>query len=83
MLYYDRIDLSERIDLAKDNNSKECMICHCFFFNHGFEFQYSVCNGCLDLSMLSVNISDIAILLKMLIIVALFITLANLKLLIY
>ena len=83
MLYYDRIDLSERIDPAKDNNSKECMICHCFFFNHGFEFQYSVCNGCLDLSMLSVNISDIAILLKMLIIVALSITLANLKLLIY
>ena len=31
------------------------------FINHGFEFQYSVCNGCHDLSMLCLNISDIAI----------------------
>ena len=28
MLYYDKIDISEGIDLAKSNNSKECMICH-------------------------------------------------------
>ena len=60
MLYYDRIDISQGIDLVKSNNSKECMICHCFL-NHGFEFQDSVCNGCHDLTMLSVNISDIAI----------------------
>ena len=52
MLYYDRIDVSKEIDLAKSNNSKECMICHYFFFNHGFEFQYHVCNGCHDLTML-------------------------------
>ena len=26
MLYYDRIDISEEIDLAKSNESKECMI---------------------------------------------------------
>ena len=37
------------------------MICHYWFFNHGFEFQDSVCNGCYDLTMLSVNITDIAI----------------------
>ena len=37
------------------------MICHYWFFNHGFKFQDSVCNGCLDLTILSVNISDIAI----------------------
>ena len=61
MLYYDRTDISEGIDLAKSNNSKECMICHYFLFNHGFEFQDSVCNGCHDLTMLSVNINDMAI----------------------
>ena len=84
MLYYDRIDISERIDLAKSSNSKECMICHYFFFNHRFEFQDSVCYGCHDLTMLSVNISDLAIItVKNLIIVVLFITLANLKELIY
>ena len=37
------------------------MICHCWFFNHGFKFQDSVCNGCHDLITLSVNVSDIAI----------------------
>ena len=38
MLYYDRIDISKKRDLAKSNSSKECMICHYFFFNHGFKF---------------------------------------------
>ena len=37
------------------------MICHCFFFNHGFKFQNYVCNSCHDLAMLSVDISNIAI----------------------
>ena len=61
MLYYDRIDIREGIDLDKSNNSKEFMICHYFFFNHGFDFQDSVWNGCHDLTTLSANISDIAI----------------------
>ena len=37
------------------------MICHYWFFNYGFEFQDHVCNGCHDLPMSSVNISDISI----------------------
>ena len=37
------------------------MICHHYFFNHGFRFQNYVCNGCHNLTMLTVNISDIAI----------------------
>ena len=61
MLYYGRIDISEGISLAKSNESKECMICHYWFFNHGFKFQDHVCNGYHDLSMLCLNISDIAI----------------------
>ena len=61
MLHYDRIDISEGIDPTKSNRSKECMIFHYWFFNHGFKFQYSVCKDCRDLTMLSVNISDIAI----------------------
>ena len=54
MLYYDRIDISEGIDLTKSNRSKKCMICHYWFLNHGFKFQDSVCNACHDLAMLSV-----------------------------
>ena len=37
------------------------MVCHYCFFNHGFKFQDSVCNGCHDLMMLCLNISCIAI----------------------
>ena len=60
------------------------MICHYWFFNDGFEFQDSKWNGCHDLTMLSVNISDIAIItVKIFLIVVLFIILANLKQLIY
>ena len=39
MLYYDRIDISEGIDPTKSNKSREYMICHYSFFNHGFKFQ--------------------------------------------
>ena len=61
MLYYDRIDISEGFDFAGGNKSKECMICHYCFFSHGFKFQDYVCNGCHDLTMLYLNISDITI----------------------
>ena len=61
MLYYDRIDKSEGIDPTKSNKSREYMVCHYFLFNYGFKFEDYVCNGCHELTMLSVNISDIAI----------------------
>ena len=61
MLYYDRVDVRVGIDPNKRNTSKECMICHYWFFNHGFKFQDSVCNSFHDLTVLSANISDIAI----------------------
>ena len=61
MLYYDRIGLSEGIDVAKSNNSKECMVFHYWFFNHGFKFQYFVCNGSHDFTKLYINLNDIAI----------------------
>ena len=48
MLYYDGIDLSEGIDPAKSNVSKECIVGHCCCFNYGFKFQNSVCNVCHD-----------------------------------
>ena len=60
-MYYDKINIGKWIDQTKINRSKECMICHYWFFNHGFKFQDSVCNGCHDLAMLSVNINGIAI----------------------
>ena len=61
MLYYNGIDLSEGIDVAKSNNSKGYIVCHYWYFHHGFKFQNSVCNGCHDLAMLCLNLSDVAI----------------------
>ena len=63
MLYYDRIDVSEGIDVNKTSASKECDICHYWYFlNYSFKFQPNVCNRCHDLLMMSINLSDIAIL---------------------
>ena len=63
MLYFDRIDVSERIDVNKTSESKECDICHYWYFlDKGFKFQRNVCNGCHDLLMMSMNLSDIDIL---------------------
>ena len=41
MVYYDRIDLSEGIDVAKNNNSKECMVCQHWFLMMGLNFKIS------------------------------------------
>ena len=63
MLYYDRIDVSEGIDVNKTSALKECSICHYWFFlNKSFKFQPNVYNIFHDLQMVSMNLSDIAIL---------------------
>ena len=59
MLHYTRIDLSEGIYITI--TIKEYIVCHYWYFNHGFKFQNSVCNGCHDLTMLCQNLSDVAI----------------------
>ena len=63
MLYFDRIYVSEGIDVDKTGASKECYICHySYFLSFSFKFQHNVCNRCHDLLMMSINLSDIAIL---------------------
>ena len=62
MLYYDGIDISEKIDVNKTSKSKECDICHYWYFSDNeFNFQSHVCNGCRDLLMMPMNLSNIAI----------------------
>ena len=57
MLYYDRIDVSEGIDINKLSASKECDICHYwYFFRKRFKFQRY------DVLMMSINPNDTAIL---------------------
>ena len=63
MLYFDRTDVSEGIDVNKTGASEECDICHYWYFlNKGFKFQPNVCDRRHDLLMMSVSLSDIAML---------------------
>ena len=63
MLNYDRTDVSEGADVNKTSASKECDICHYWYFlNYSFKFQPNICNRCHDILMMSINLSDIAIL---------------------
>ena len=54
MLQYDRIDVSEGIDINETSESKECMLCHYWYFiDVGYKFQPSACNGCHAVSMMA------------------------------
>ena len=62
ILYYDRIDAFERIDVNKISTSKEYDICHYWYFlNKGLKFQQNVCNRCHDLLMMSLVIIMISL----------------------
>ena len=62
ILYCDRTDVSDGIDINKGSASKECDICHYWYFlNYSFKFQQNACNRCHDLLTMSINLSDIAI----------------------
>ena len=54
-------NIDEGTGPTKSNSRKECMIWHYWFFNHGFRFQYFVCNDCHDFIILCLNIKDITI----------------------
>ena len=59
MLQYERIDVSEGIDLNKSDKSKECMICHYWYFKDiGYKCEPYICNGCHDLSMAVYDLKD-------------------------
>ena len=60
--YYDRMDISEGIDFNKPSKLRECDVCHCYFWDKMFRFHPYVWNKCHDVFMVSMNLSDIAIL---------------------
>ena len=62
MLEYDRIDISEEIDINKTNLSKECDIFHYWYFkNTGFKYESYLCNGCHDLMQKAISFNNVAI----------------------
>ena len=63
MLYYDRIGVSKGIEVNKRSALNEYDVCHYWYFlNYNLKFQPNVCNRCHDLLMISINLSNIAIL---------------------
>ena len=63
MLRYQRIDASEVTDVNKTSASKECQLCHYWFFKDvEFKFEEHVCNGCHDLLTMAHSLKNIAIL---------------------
>ena len=62
MLEYDRIDISERIDISKTNASKECKICHYWYFRDiDFKYEPHLCNGCHGLMQKAISFNGVAI----------------------
>ena len=62
MLEYDRIDISKGIDINKTNLSKECDICHYWYFKDiGFKYENYLSNDCYDLMQKAIGFNDIAI----------------------
>ena len=63
MLQYEKNDISEGIDVNKTSESKECELCHYWFFKDvGFKFEEHVCDRCLDLLTIAYSLKNIAIL---------------------
>ena len=62
MLEYNRINISEEIDINKTNTSKECKIFHYWYFEDiGFKHEPYICNGCHGLMQKAMNFNDVAI----------------------
>ena len=50
MLKYDKIDITEGIDLDKTNKSRECMFCHYWYYlNKNFSYDPFTCDACYNI----------------------------------
>ena len=63
MLEYDRIDLSEGIDIKNcKETSREFSLCKFYYFlDKNFNYGPYLCNGCYDMSLNVINIKNLAI----------------------
>ena len=70
MLEYNRIDISEGIDVKKCNQtSRQCSLCQYYYFSSkNFNYQRHLCDGCHDISTKAISMQNIAIMVEMLIV---------------
>ena len=51
MLAYEKIDISDGIDVNKSDESKECMLCHYWYFlDKSFSYGSYLCDGCYNMT---------------------------------
>ena len=64
MLEYDRIDISEGIDINKcEETSRECSLCKFYYFlDKNFKYRPYLFDGCYDMSMKAVSMQNLTIL---------------------
>ena len=62
MLEYNRIDISEGVDVNKTNLLKECDTCHYWYFKDiGFKYEKYLRNSCHDLMQKVMSFNNVAI----------------------
>ena len=63
MLEYDRIDISEGIDIKKcKETSRECSLCKCYYFlDKNFNYGSYLCNGCYNMSLKAISMQNLAV----------------------
>ena len=62
MLDYERIDITEGIDVHMSNKSKECMLCHYWYIlDKIFSYGPYLCNGCYNIIQKCNKFKNIAI----------------------
>ena len=63
MLEYNRIDLSEGIDVNKcEETSRKCSLCQYYYFlNKNFNYERHLCDGCHDMSVKALSMQHLTI----------------------
>ena len=62
MLAYERINISDGIDVNKSDESKECTLCHYWYFlDKSFSYGLYLCDGCYNMTQKCNKLKNIAI----------------------
>ena len=59
MLVYEKIDISDGIDVNKSSKSKKCTLCH--FLDKSFSYGPYLCDGCYNMTQKCNKLKNIAI----------------------